>query len=111
MADVAVATQKLNRVAGLTPTYQGSLSTGDTYVIPNDGRIFLHVKKSGAGECTVTVDTPGTVDDLAVAQRTFTVPASTGDKMHGPYPTNVYGANLRVTFSEVTGLTFAAVRL
>lgn len=111
MADVAVAVQSINRVAGLAPTYTGSLSTGDTYVIPNDGRVFLHAKKSGAGACTVTVDTPGSVDDLAIAQRTFSVPATTGDIMHGPYPTAVYGTSLRVTLSEVTGLTLAAVRL
>lgn len=115
MADVAVTVQQITEV-GLSPSFQGSLSASDRYQFPNDGRTILHVKKSGAGSCVATVVTPGTVGvgDLAIADRTVTIAASTGDVMIGPLPPSVYNdANglCSVTFSEITGLTMAVLRL
>ena len=110
MADVNVSVQQIDRAA-LTPVYTGSLSTGNNYLVPNDGRTFLHIKKSGASNCTVTVVTPGTVAGQAIADLTATVVATTGDKMMGPFPPDVFGPTMTVTFSEITGLTMAAVRL
>lgn len=113
MADVAVTVQEIVRT-GIDLTDTGSLSTSDTYLVPNDGKTFLHIKKSGATDCTVTIATPGTVDGLAVTDLTVTVPASTGDKMIGPFPRDIYNnasGQIAVTFSNVTGLTIAAARL
>lgn len=106
--------QEITRTgSGLTPSYAAGSAT-ETYLIPNNGRVFLHVKKTGLGDCTVTVPTPGNVDSLAVPDYTATVVATTGDKMIGPFPPNVYNdaaGQIAVTFSEVTGLTFAVIRL
>ena len=44
----------------------------------NDGRTMFRVKNSGAVPITVTFDTPGTVDGLAVADLPITI-AATGD--------------------------------
>lgn len=112
MADVVKTPQVVVR-AGVAPTYNSGLSTSDVYVIENDGRTILHFKKTGAGACTVTVETPGTVDGLAVADRTFNVPATTGDVFVGPFPREDYntGGNLRVSCSEITGLSFAILRV
>lgn len=108
MADVAVAAQEITRSgSGLTPAYTGSLSTSNTYLIPNDGQTFLHVKKSGASDCVVTV---AAVKD-GETDLTATVVASTGDKMIGPISKRIYSRQLSVTFSNITGLTIAAVRL
>lgn len=99
--------------SGLTPSYAAGSAT-DTYLIPNNGRVFLHVKKTGAGDCTVTVVTPNTTDTLALADYTATVLATVGDKMIGPFPMSIYNnsaGQIAVTFSEVTGLTFAVLRL
>ncbi len=112
MADVAVTVQEITR-AGLTPVYTGSLSTSDTYLVPNDGETYLHIKKSGASDCTVTVATPNTVDGLAVTDLTVTVVASTGDKKIGPFPRETYNnadGKIAVTFSNITGLTMGAFR-
>lgn len=113
MADVAVTVEEIVRT-GIDLTDTGSLSTSDTYLVPNDGKTFLHIKKSGATDCTVTIATPGTVDGLAVTDLTVTVPATTGDKMIGPFPRDIYNnasGQISVTFSNITGLTIAAARL
>lgn len=105
---------------GLTATYavagagQGELNVSDTYYINNDGKVWLHFKKSGAGDCVVTIPTPVTVDGLAVTDRTVTIPASTGDVMIGPFPREVYNQpgthDFTFTVDEVTGLTCAVLR-
>jgi hypothetical protein len=92
------------------------LNVVDTFVFSNDGRTVLHFMKSGAGACTVTISTPGTVDGLAVADRTVTVAATTGDVVIGPFPPDTYNTPGLSTFagftvSEVTGLTVAILRL
>lgn len=113
MADVRLAVQKVVP-ASVTPTYTGSLSASNTYQVRNSGKVMLHFKKSGAGDCTVTVTTPATVGGLAVAEQMFTVVASTGDKMAGPFPPSIYNDSLQdlnITLSEITGLTVAVVEM
>lgn len=114
MANITQQTEDITR-AGIDATDTGSLSISDTYFVPNDGRMFLHVKKTGAGSCVVTVVTPGTAAGLAIADLTHTVPASTGDRMIGPFPPDVFNdpstGMLSYTLSEVTGLTVARLRL
>ncbi len=106
--------QDLTRASsGLTPSYAAG-DAAETYLIPNNGRVFLHVKKTGINNCTVTVATPNTEDGNAVADYTATVVATTGDKMIGPFPPPTYNdvnGRIAVAFSEVTGLTFAVIRL
>ncbi len=108
------AIQEITRLgSGLTPSYAAG-DAAETYVIPNNGAVFVHVKKIGINACTVTVVTPGTIDGMAIPDYTATVPASTGDKMIGPFPPSIYNdsvGRITVTFSEVTGLTFAVLRL
>lgn len=114
MADVRLTPQKITRT-GITPSYTGSLSTSDTYLVRNDGKVFLHFKKTGAGDCTVTIQTPKKVDGLDVSERTVTVPATTGDKMIGVFPPLVYNdfgsQDLKFTLSEITGLTVAVLQV
>lgn len=113
MSEVTLTPQGL-APTGITPSYTGSLLTTNTYLVRNNGRVMLHFKKSGAGDCTVTIDTPGTVGGLAIAQQTITVAATTGDKMIGPFPSSVYNnsaGNLSITLSEITGLTVAVVEM
>lgn len=109
MSNVAVVAQDVVE-AGLAPAYTSPNAT-DTYQVPNDGKTILHVKKSGAGACTVTLDTPATFRGQAIANPTVSVPATTGDKMIGPFPVDLYGSTLNVTYSEATGLTHAAIRV
>ena len=111
MADVAVSVQTINR-AGLEPAYTGSLSTSNNYIVPNDGTVFLHFKKTNAVDATVTIVTTKTVDGLAVADRTDTVPNTDADGLFvGPFPRDVYGNSLDVSFDDIDGLSMAAFQL
>ena len=112
MSDVALTVQDIV-ATGLTPSYTGSLSTGNTYQVQNNGRVFLHFKKSAAVDAVITIATPVTKGGYAVADPTVTVPASTGDKMIGPFPPTIFNDDgiLEFTCSDVDGLTVAALRL
>ncbi len=114
MADVRITVQKMKRTGnGITPSYQGSLSVSDTYQVNNNGKVFLHFKKSASVNCTVTVITPPSLDGNAVADLAVVVPATTGDKMFGPFDPAVYnvlgGHDLEFTLSDIDGVTMAAV--
>jgi len=113
MAEVRIEPQKTLK-AGITPSYTGSLSAANTYMVRNNGRIMLHFKKTAAVDCVVTIQTPVEVSGLAVAENTVTVPATTGDKMIGPFPPSVFNdsnQDLRFTLSDVDGLTVAAIEV
>ena len=101
--------------AGLTATYTSSgLTTTDTYLVSNDGNVFLHFKKTGAGACTVTIATPNTVQGLSIADQTISIPATTGDKFVGPFSATLFNdaaGNVSFTLSDTVGLSFAVLRL
>lgn len=109
------ATQQMDDLGTLAPAYQAGLTTTDTYTFPNDGRTFLHCKKSGAGASTMTIVTPLTTRGKAIADQTVNIPASTGDKIVGPFPPDLYNdpatGLVTISFSDITGLTVAVVRM
>jgi hypothetical protein len=109
-----VTPQDVNR-DGVAVTRQDDLSAENTYQVQNNGRVILHLTKEGAGDCTATVAMQKSVDGEDVPDKTFTVPETTGEVVSGPYPPNLYnvaGENyFELSFSEVTGLSFAAVRV
>lgn len=114
MGIVTLAVEEANRNAGLTPTFNGSLSVSDTYRVDNDGKVLLYFKKSGAGDCDVTFDTPRQADGLAIADHVVTIPATTGDELLGgfrPLTFNQIGQGyLEFTLDEITGLTVAVFK-
>lgn len=101
------------QLTGVAANYNAGLLTTNTYLIRNDGKTLLHVKKSGAGICVVTV-TPQTTDrGLAITPLAVSIPATTGDKFIGPFPPDVFNdinGDIYVTLSDITGLTVAAVQ-
>ena len=127
MATVTLSVQDITR-GGVTTTYTASgasplLNVADTFTFVNTGREAVIFQKTGAGGCNVIFDTPGTVDGLAVAQRTSAVAAGAADAIAttslviiGPFPPNTYntpGSSLLsgFTVSEITGLSCRVVRL
>lgn len=97
---------------GLTAAYTAADGTNQN-AFANDGRTYLHVKNGGGGSINVTIDTPGSVDGLAVGNLVVAVPAA-GEKIIGPFPTNIYNqtdGKVYVDWSGVTSVTAAAVRL
>lgn len=111
MADVRLTPQNLSSV-GITVT-RTAIATGNTYQVRNDGQVILNFMKSGAGVATITITTPETRDGLAVADRTISVPATTGDVAAGPFSSQTYNnssGDFEFTTDEGTGLTCAVFR-
>ncbi len=61
MAEIRLTPEKVSR-AGLTATYNGSLSVANTYLVKAAHNIMLHFKKSAAVNCVVTFVTQNTMD-------------------------------------------------
>lgn len=112
MARAVLSVQKVVP-SGLQPVYSaGDLANGHEFA--NDGNVFLHVKNTGGGACTVTVQTPATVGGMAIAEAIVSVPATTGDRMIGPFNTTIFnqvGGLVYVDLSTATGVTLAAIKL
>lgn len=110
MARTVATVQEISR-AGTTPTYNAAHDDGNYFA--NDGRTMIQVLNVGA-EMTVTIQTPGLVDGLAIGERTVVVPLTTGNKMIGPFPPDVYNQSTGVVYvdwSRRTDVTFAVLRL
>lgn len=98
-------------LTGMAPVYVAAGAAGDEFA--NTGRVFLHVKNSGASSINVTINsqTPcsyGFDHDVVVA-----VPNGE-DRMIGPFPkTRFDDANgkVQVSYSDVTSVTVAAIEL
>lgn len=110
MADITLTPVHILR-AGTDITYTGSLSVSNNYFFQNTGKTFLHFKKSGAGEATVTIVTTKQDGGYALADQTVTVPASTGDVMAGPFPAYLFGRTCEFTSDNITGLEVAVLEL
>jgi hypothetical protein len=112
MAATELTVQAVART-GLEATYTAANADGG-HVVDNqaDRRMFLHVKNGDSGAHTVTVATPGTVDDLAISDLEVTIPAGE-ERFIGPFPSSVYNSSgqVTVTFDGVTSVTIAALRL
>lgn len=102
--------QNISR-AGLNLSTQAAAGGGDEF--PNDGRTFLYVNNGGGSPITATIVTQQTVDGKAVADDAITVTNAQG-RYIGPFPPSIYNDvndRTQVTYSGVTSVTVAAVRL
>lgn len=91
-----------------------AMVTADNYIVRNNGRVLLYFVKTGAGVATITVVTPKTISGLAVAEQTFTVPATTGLVWAGPFNPDVFNdasGDIDVSTSEETGITIEAIQV
>lgn len=107
----ALATQSIV-LTGLAPTYAAAAGGGDTFT-PDD-RTFIQVKNGSGGAITVTVATPGTIIGLGIADVSVSVPATTGDRMIGPFPAQHFAdpadGLADITYSGVTSLTIGVFK-
>lgn len=100
--------------AALPVVLNGTLSTSNTYTFPAGNNVFVHARKTGAGACTATAVTPGSVRGVGIADTTYTIPATTGDVMMGPFPPDLFAdANglVTISFSDIAGLSAAPFQL
>lgn len=105
--------------SGLEPAYTAAAGGGDTIADDGTERTFLHVENGGASEITVTVTAQSSslhvegYGTLARANLSVAVPAGEG-RMIGPFPPNAFkdsSGNVAVSYSDVTSVTVAALRL
>jgi hypothetical protein len=110
MARTAINYQQIART-GLETAYSAAVADGGKF--SNDGRMFLHVKNGAGAPINVTIQTPGTVDGLAVAEQVVAV-TNAEERMIGPFPPNIYNQTdgmVYVDYSAVTDVTVALLRL
>jgi hypothetical protein len=112
MARTALTPQNI-AVAGLAPSFSaGDAANGHEFA--NDGATFLEVKNAGGSPITVTLLTPYTYQGVAITDPTVSVPATTGDRMIGPFPTTVFntaGGLMQFDLSGATSVTVAVFRV
>lgn len=93
----------------------GLTATTNTYTFQNDGKTLVRCAKTGAGACTVTATTVATArGGIAIADPTYTVPASTGNVTLGPFAPDLFNdasGLCSLVFSETTGLSVEVVSL
>lgn len=114
MARVNVVPQAAS-AAGVQLAY--AAPTVDGIMIPGDGETKVLVKNTNAADLTVTVQTPLTEGGLAVVEQTVVVPATTGERLIGPFRQDVYnrptgagdGGMVYVDFSLQASVTYAVV--
>jgi len=116
VADVVLTREQIV-VAGIDPT-DNAIDATDVYFVDNQpGQVFLHFKNTGGSPSAVTFDTTQQVGGLDIEDPIVTVPATTGDRMIGPFPAHYEvkgGANdgqIKFTQDQATGVTVSALRL
>lgn len=115
MARSQLATQQ-TVAAGLNATYTAANAAG--HFIAGTGRVLLHVKNGGGSSINVTLETPGQVDGLDIADQVVAVPAG-GERFIGPFSQRTYdrpagaadAGKVYVDFSGVTSVTIAALEV
>ncbi len=109
---MAVVTPQDVGRTGLAPVYSTPTTT-DTFA--NNGRCFVHVKNASGSPINVTVTPTRSVDGLTPAGRVVAVPATTGDRMIGPFLPEDFNnpdtGTMDVTYSSTTSVTAAIIRL
>jgi len=94
--------------AGLNPTYVGASGSGDTFA--NDGRTFIRAKNGHASTQSVIVTALYPCNHGFTHSVTVAVSAG-GERDIGPFARDRFGDPVSVTYSQVTLLTIAALRI
>jgi hypothetical protein len=119
MAETTITVQNCV-LAGLNVTLAAANTDGSKFLNPTDERTFLLVENANAATRNVVIETQQTsvpvsgYGAVALADTTVTVPANTGKTLIGPFPAGQFNdadGYCHITFSAVTNLTIAAVRM
>lgn len=104
--------------AGVSPSYTAATAGGDAFPNNLDERTFFIVKNGGGSTITVSINPQITsakvsgLGTLPVSPVSVSVAAS-GEKWIGPFPSSFTDSagNVNVTYSAVTSVTVAAVKV
>lgn len=108
MARTTVSASQISRTAA---ALSAAAANVDGHAVTWRETLFFYVANGGGSSITATVPTPGTVDGLAIADLTVTVPAGQ-NRLFGPFPADYYrqsDSTVHINFSGVTSVTFAAL--
>jgi hypothetical protein len=94
---------------GSASTLAAAAGGGDT--CPAGDGVFLEVNNGGGSSVTVTLATPGTVDGLAIADRTATIPAGERWKIPVPRLFAKVDGQCDITYSGVTSVTVGCFKV
>ena len=97
--------------SGIQPVW--TTPTVDGLMISNDGRVHVHVINDNAAALTFTVQTPNTVDGLAIGERIVTIPA--GEEREFVFPPATYNRPMgspseRMVFMDFSVFTSVMVK-
>ena len=112
MARTVLAVTSITRL-GVDSATTLEAANVDGESILNNSAMFVEILNGNAADCNVTVQTPRTVDGLAVAE--LAVVVSQNERMFiGPFPSTTFnqtGGVIYVDFDTVTDVTIAAWKL
>ena len=112
MARVVNTVQQI-AIAGIAPSFSaGDQPNGHEFA--NDGNVYLEVKNTGGAPITVTIQAPAKFGGVSLTNPTVSVPATTGDRLIGPFPTRIFNqaaGTVYVDLSSSTGVMLAVFRL
>lgn len=111
MARTEVTVQDVS-LAGVTPTYTAAIVDG--HMFKNDGNVAIEVKNTTASPVNVTIQTPAKVGGIDLAEVVVAIPATSGDKIIGPFDPSLFnqsGGLVYVDYASTTGMTIAVYRL
>ena len=114
-ARAAITVQVMDRHTPIEPTQTAAVVT-DYHKFVNDGRTFLFLI-GGAANCEIVVQTPGTVDGLAVDDITYDITlAATEYRIMGPFPPSVYNQSDGYVYIDwedgnIAGVKVAVIRM
>ena len=109
MAQLTIQTVDLD---GEAADYVGAAGGGDQFA--NTGREVIHVKNTNAATRTVTVNSQRACDQGFDHDVAVVVPATTGDVLIGPFPTERFNdgsGNALITYSAATNLTIGVFKV
>ncbi len=107
----ALTPQAINFTTGITPTFVAAAAGGNSFI--NDGATFIEVKNAAGAtvNVTVTVSYPTVGGGLVIANPSYTIAATTGDHMIGPFDRAYFGSPVYVDYSAVLSVTVGAFKL
>ena len=99
-------------ITGLEWTTASAAGGGDSF--SNDENTFFYVANGSGGDITVTFDDTGSVSPTGATAFTpdvAVVVTAAESRMIGPFPKARFGSSVGITYSGVTSLTVAAIKL
>lgn len=87
----------------------GTITTGDQYLVQNNEETFLHVK-NGASAANLVIETITIVDGIALPDRTIAIPATSERFIHLGNRT-VYGDTVKFAIDDVSNVEVAVLRM